>query len=482
MPDAIVVGAGPNGLAAAVTLARAGLAVEVHERADAVGGAARTREADGYRHDMGAAVHPMALGSPFFRAFGLAERVAFAVPDVSYAHPLPGGRTGAAFRSLDATVDALGNDGRAWRRTLGPLVDRIDEVSEASGGVLLPRFGALRGFAALGVAAAPHLLGLTGTLFRGATAPALLAGVFAHGVTPIPRLASVGAGLTLAAHAHARGWPIPHGGSQAIADALAADLLAHGGVIRTGSPVDDLRDLPPARAILLDLVPRDVLRVAAPRLPARYGRALRRWRHGAAAYKVDFALSAPIPWRDDAVRRAGTVHLGGTLREIARAEAAVAAGRLPERPFVLLSQPSLFDAGRAPAGHHTAWAYAHVPHGWDGDGAALIDRAIEEHAPGFRDVVLARTATGPGALEALDPNLVGGDIGGGAMTTLQTLARPVAGYAPWRTPVPGLYLCSSSTAPGGGVHGMSGWNAARLALRDVFDLPAPDLGPRPQEG
>ncbi|WP_261167313.1 NAD(P)/FAD-dependent oxidoreductase [Microbacterium sp. Marseille-Q6965] len=477
MPDAIVVGAGPNGLAAAVILARAGLAVEVHERAEAVGGAVRTREADGFRYDVGAAVHPMALGSPFFRSFGLADRIDFAVPEISYAHPLPDGRTGVAFRSLDATAGALGGDGGAWRRALGPLVKRIDAVSDASGGVLLPRPGALGGFATIALAAAPHVLGLTGALFRDDVAPALLAGAFAHGFARIPRVPSVGAGLVLAAHAHARGWPIPRGGSQAIADALAADLVAHGGVIRTGSPVDDVRALPPARAILLDLVPRDVLRVAGARLPERYARTLRRWRHGPAAFKVDYALSRPIPWRDDAARRAGTVHLGGTLGDIRRAEAAVVSGRMPERPFILLAQPSLFDPGRAPVGRHTAWAYAHVPHGWKGDATPVIDAAIEEHAPGFRDTVLARISTGPAALEAMDHNLVGGDISGGAMTTFQTLARPVAGYAPWRSPVPGLYLCSSSTAPGGGVHGMGGWNAARLALRDVFGLEMPELGP-----
>lgn len=474
--DVAVVGSGPNGLAAAVTLARAGLSVRVFERAETAGGGARTAEATlpGFRHDTCSAVHPLALASPFFRAFGLADRVTLATPDVSFAHPLPDGRAGVAYRDLDRTVDALGPDGRRYRALVGPLVARAGQLAELTGTALLPlprhpllaaRFGAR--------ALADGL----GAPFRDDVAPALLTGAAAHTMTRQPSIAGAAAGLVLTAHAHAGGWPVPVGGSQAIVDALLADLAAHGGEVVTGHEVASLDELD-ATAAVLDVTPRGLLRLAGGRMPPGYGRALARFRHGPGVVKVDLALSAPVPWRHPALARAGTVHLGGTRAQIAAAEGAVLGGRHPEHPYVLVAQPSLFDPSRAPAGAHTLWAYTHVPAGSTVDRTEAVLSTIAAHAPGFRDVVLARRTLLPADLERENPNYVGGDIGAGAATLGQLFARPVARAVPWRTPLPGVYLCGASTAPGPGVHGQSGWHAARHVLRDVFGIrEAPSLAP-----
>jgi phytoene dehydrogenase-like protein len=477
VPDVNVVGAGPNGLAAAVLCARAGLSVTVTERADTAGGGLRTAELTlpGFRHDLGSAVHPAALASPFFRAFGLTERVPFVIPEVSYAHPIDPHRAALAYRDLDRTAAGLGADGPVWTRLLAPLIDRIDGVVSFTGHQLLrwpddPR-------AALEYGARVLALGTPAgrMLFRGRAAPALLSGAAAHAPGRQPSLASAGAGLLLAAEAHSGGWGYPQGGAQAIADTLVADLLAHGGTLRLNSEVRGPGDLEPARVTLLDTSTVFLDRFAGTALPTGYRSALRRYRYGTAVAKVDFALSGPVPWANPRLALVPTVHLGGSRADVERAERLVSGGRTPRHPFVLLAQPSVLDASRAPVGKAVLWAYMHVPPGWRGDPALAIQREVERFAPGFRDTILAAASHTPADLAAGNPNLVGGDILGGAVTLRQLVRRPIVSTRPWRTPVPGLYLCSAATPPGPAVHGMNGWFAAALALREHFgirELPA----------
>ncbi len=472
MIDATVVGSGPNGLAAAATLARAGLEVVLVERADTIGGGIRTAELTlpGFRHDVCSAVHPAGLASPFFRAIGLFERVPFVVPEVSYAHPLEGRPAGVAYRDLDRTAERLERDGPAWRALFGPLVERIDAVAEFTAGSLVrvPRHP-LAAFAySLRVLEQGTLL--WGLRFRDAVAPALVTGVGSHVVADSPSFATAGTALLLGAHAHARGWGFPVGGSQAIADALADDIRAHGGRIVLGTDVRSPADLEPSRVTILDTSPEHLARFAADRLPPRYRRALARFRRGNGVAKVDYALSAPVPWTDPEVRLAPTVHLGGTREQVAAAEREVSCGRVPASPYVLVTQPSVLDPTRAPAGRHTLWAYTHVPRGSDLDATELITRAIERFAPGFRDTILATASSTARDLAARNPNDVGGEIMGGTVDLVQLVKRPVVSPAPWRTPVEGLYLCSASTPPGPSVHGMNGWHAARIALRDRFGV------------
>ncbi len=479
--DAVVVGAGPNGLAAAVTLARAGLSVRVYERASAAGGGASTAELTlpGYRHDVCSAVHPMAFESRFFREFGLTQRVEFAVPETSFAHPLDGGRAAVAYRDLERTRESLGRDGDAYARLIGPLAERASAVAEFTGGSLLrlprdPLTAAL-----FGLRAAEQGSPLWNLRFREDAAPALVTGVAAHTILAQPSIAGAGAGLALAAYGHARGWPIPRGGSQAIVDALVADLRAHGGEVVTDVEVTSLRELPPSRVRLLDTTPAALLSLAGDDVPSAYRATLARFRYGNGVAKVDFALSAPVPWANPEVRTAGTVHLGGTRAEIAAAENAVGRGRHPQRPYVLVSPPSLFDDTRAPAGGHVLWAYTHVPAGSDVDAQDAVIGQIERFAPGFRDTIVALHSRTAADVARHNPNYPGGDISAGAPTMVQLLRRPVLRPDPWRTPIPGLYLCSASTAPGPGVHGLCGWWAARSALSHDFGIPTlPDLSPR----
>lgn len=469
--DAVVVGAGPNGLAAAIRLAEAGLHVGVFEANDSVGGAVRSLALTrpGFVHDFGAAVFPLGVASPFFRRLPLDRYgLSWIHPEIPLAHPLDGGRAALLHRSLPETVSALGSDGDAWRRLVGPLVR---DWPKLEGEILGPLLHVPRhpfALARFGVRALLPAGRLGNWAFREAPARALWAGIAAHSGLSFSAPGASAFGLTLAALGHHVGWPIPAGGAQSIADALAAHLRALGGDIVTGRRIERLEALPDARAVLLDVVPKTFLKIAGGRLPTRYRRTLQRFRHGAGTFKVDWALDGPIPWGNPDVGRAGTVHLGGALAEIAAGEDAMSAGRVSPSPYVLLSQPSLFDPTRSPTGAHTAWAYCHVPNGSTVSMTEAIEMQVERYAPGFRDRILARHTAGPADLEAADANLVGGDVSGGANHLWQIVARPVLRPTPYRTPLDGVYLCSASTPPGGGVHGMCGVHAAETALKDRF--------------
>jgi phytoene dehydrogenase-like protein len=469
--DAIVVGSGPNGLSAAITLARAGCSVLVLEANATIGGSARSAEITlpDFLHDVCSAVHPLAAGSPFFKTLPL-ERfgLTWIQPEIALAHPLDNGEAACLHRDLNETANQLRADARAYRRLFGPLMRNwpglLDEILQPM--LHLPRHPLA--LARFGIAAVLPATLLSRMCFKQPPARALFAGIAAHSFLPLEATASAAFGLVLGLAGHAVGWPIPRGGSQRISDALAGCFREFGGKIETGRPIQHLDQLPKSRVVLLDVTPWQLLRMAQGRLPESYGTRLRRFRHGPGVFKIDYALSCPIPWKAESCRQAGTVHLGGTLDEIADAEREVAAGKNPERPFVLLAQQSLFDATRAPRGQHTLWAYCHVPLGSNFDMQERIERQIERFAPGFRDCVVARHVSRAADLEKSNANLIGGDINGGAANLWQLLARPVLSPAPYRTPLSGVYLCSSSTPPGGGVHGMCGYHAARIALRDTF--------------
>ena len=470
-PRATVVGSGPNGLVAAVSLARAGYDVRVLEAASRPGGGIRSEAitVDGFVHDLASAVHPLAATSAWFRAFGLADRIEWLVPEASYAHPLEDGPAAVAWRDLDRTTDELGEDGRAWRWMLEPLAADLDSVLAVTGGSILSAPRHPRALARLGVRVAAT--GLAGPPLRTVHARALWAGVVAHAPARQPSLAGAATGLLLAAHAHtATGWPVPRGGAGSIADALLADLRAHGGVVETGVTVRDLAQLDrgdPAAGDVLLLAGAPRLAATLPGVPAAYARAVRGYRYGPAVAKVDLALSQPVPWRDPRVSSSPTVHLGGTSAQIAAAERAVLNGRLAHDPYVLLVQPSVVDDTRAPQGGATVWAYLHVPLGSTVDPTDLVLRRIERFAPGVRDLVVGRHVARAVDLAASNPAAIGGDGLGGSLSLTQLARRPVWSTAPWRTPVPGVYLASAATAPGPGVHGMAGWHAARTVLHDA---------------
>ena len=466
-PDAVVVGSGPNGLAAAIVLAQAGRSVRVLEAQSTLGGGARSGELTlpGFIHDLGSAIHPLALGSPFFRTLPLAQHgLEWLHPEVAVAHPFDDGSAAALYPSLERTCASLGADGDAYGRLMTPFVRRFEALAgEFLQPMLhLPRYPFL--LAAFGLAALQPAAGLARRLFRSEHARGLFAGLAAHSFLPLEAPVTSGFALVLGAAGHAVGWPMPKGGSQKISDALAAVLRELGGEIETGRRIDRLQDAPPSRATLLDLTAWDAARVAGNALPPRYRRRLERFPHGPGIFKLDYALAGPIPWLADPCRGAGTVHLGGSLEEVAASERDVASGRVPAKPFVLLAQQSLFDPSRAPAGQQTAWAYCHVPYGCTADLTAAIEAQIERFAPGFRALVLSRRASGPAPLAASNANLAGGDISGGRTDLWHLLSRPVMSATPYRMPAKGLYLCSSSTPPGGGVHGMCGFHAARAAL------------------
>jgi phytoene dehydrogenase-like protein len=466
--DAIVVGSGPNGLAAAITLARAGRAVLVLEAEPTIGGGTRSAELTlpGFVHDICSAVHPLGVGSAFFRQLPLHEHgLEWIHPPAPLAHPFDDGSAAMLERSVRATGETLGCDAGAYWRLMAPVVRNWEKIAYTTHGPLRlsPHLLALARF---GLRAIWPARGLAEVWFRGERARAVFGGAAAHSILPLERAPSAAAGLVLAALAHAYGWPIPRGGSQKIADALASYLRSLGGEIVTGHRVEALTQLPPARAVLFDVTPRQLLRIAGDRLPANYRRALGRYRYGPGVFKLDWALDGPIPWRAAACARAATVHIGGRLAEIAASERAPWRGQHAERPFVLLAQQSLFDSSRAPAGKHTAWAYCHVPHGSDYDMTDRIEAQIERFAPGFRERIVARSALGPAAMELHNANYIGGDINGGVQDFFQLFTRPVISLNPYATPTKGLYICSSSTPPGGGVHGLCGYFAAQAALQD----------------
>jgi phytoene dehydrogenase-like protein len=473
--DAVVVGAGPNGLAAAVTLARAGCSVVVLEAEDTAGGGCRSEELTlpGFVHDVCAAIHPLGASSPVFAGLPLAEHgLQWAHPDAPAAHPLPGGRAAVLERSLTATADGLGADGhggdaRAWRRLVGPFAERWDDLT---GSILGPMLRVPRHPVTLtrfGLKALWPATTLARRAFEGELARGLFAGLAAHAILDLGSPLTSSFGLTFAASGHAVGWPAARAGSQRLTDALVSYLASLGGKVETGQRVASLADLPPARAVLFDLTPRQVAAIAGDRLHRRVRRQLRRFRYGPGSFKIDYALDGPVPWTAEGCGRAGSVHVAGTLDEVAAAERDVARGRHPERPYVLTSQPSRFDPTRAPAGKHTFWAYCHVPHGSTVDMTAAIEGQIERFAPGFRDLVLARRTMFPADLERHNANNVGGDVAGGSHGGLQLVARPRLSTNPYRLPIDGLdaFLCSASTPPGAGVHGMCGWWAAQAALK-----------------
>jgi len=468
--DAVVVGSGPNGLAAALTMARAGLEVHVIEGAPVPGGGCRTAELTlpGFRHDICSSVHPMLVAAPFFQGW---RGVRLCEPEVQWAHPLDGGAAGAVVRSLAATAHGLGADAPAYERLVMPLVDDAAAIVPQ---VLAPMRVPPRHPIAMARFARHGLLPAARVAGRFSTAPAraLVAGAAAHAMLPLTAPLTGAYALLFAVLAHTGGWPLVEGGSERIVDALVAELVSLGGTVETGRWVRSLNDLPAARAVLLDVTPRQLLDIAGDRLPARDRRAFRRFRHGPGICKVDWALSGPVPWAAEACRRAGTVHVGGTFEEVARAEAEVAAGRHPEQPFCIVAQASVVDPTRAPAGQATLWAYCHVPNGSTVDMAERIEAQIERFAPGFRDLVLARAVRTAVDVAEHNPNDIGGDINGGAATLRQTVFRPTARWSPYRAGIPGVYLCSSSTPPGGGVHGMCGLHAANTALHDLGLRPA----------
>ncbi|MGO9753395.1 MAG: phytoene desaturase family protein [Solirubrobacteraceae bacterium] len=464
--DALVVGAGPNGLTAAIELARAGRSVQVIEREAQVGGGTRTAELTlpGFRHDVCSAVHPLAVGSPYLPTLGL-ERYGLELlqASVQAAHPLDDGGAVALHRSTSQTAEGLGIDAAAYASLIGPLARDWNALAEFVLGPLGPTRHPLLA-ARFGLAGLRSAEALARSSFDGARARALFAGMAAHSFRPLNAAGTAAFGLVLLALGHSAGWPIARGGSHAITTAMQTHLESLGGVVETGREIRSLRDVPAARAILFDLTPRQLLAICGDALPPRYRGALSRYQYGPGVFKLDYALCETVPWRAPECRSAGTVHLGGTLDEIAASEAAIAGGRHPERPYVLVAQPTVVDPTRAPAGKHTLWAYCHVPNGSDVDMTAPIEAQIERFAPGFRDLVLARAARGPADIQADNPNYVGGDINGGAASLRQTFARPTARRCPYSTPNPKLFICSSSTPPGGGVHGMCGYHAARAVL------------------
>jgi phytoene dehydrogenase-like protein len=463
--DAVVVGSGPNGLAAAIVLAAAGRSVRVLEAAGDAGGGLRSAALTlpGFTHDVCSAIHPLAVASPYLRTLPLEEYgLEWVQPPAALAHPFDDGTAAVLERSIERTTATLDGDADAWRRLFGPLAQCADVVLEDILGPLrIPRVS--RAMLTFAPRALLPAVTLARRSFAGERARGLLAGIAGHSTLPLTVSPSGAFGLVLALLAHTVGWPFPRGGAARLAGALVAHLGSLGGEVETGVAVRSLEELPPARAILLDVTPRGLLAVAGARLPAAYRRRLGQFRHGPGVFKLDFALDGPIPWAAPGCARAATVHLGGTLAEIAASEAAPGG----PRPFVILAQQSLFDDRRAPAGRHTAWAYCHVPNGSRTPLAEAVEAQIERFAPGFRERVVGRSVRGPADLERENPNYVGGDIAGGSPDLRQLWTRPVARLNPYRTPVRGVYLCSSSTPPGPGVHGMCGYWAAQTVLRDL---------------
>ncbi len=469
--DAIVVGSGPNGLAAAITLAQAGLAVVVFEAKETIGGGCRTMELTlpGFLHDVCSAVHPLALDSSFFRSLPL-ERYDLEMiqPPAPLAHPLDDGTAVMLEHSIEETAAGLGNDAKVYRKLMTHLVSNWDKIKDVVRGPLRLQ-SIFHPFVRVNFAlkALRSASGFSESMFEGEQASAIFAGMCAHSMMSLEQPSSAGYGLILGILGHSTGWPIPRGGSQKIVDALAAHLRSLGGEIITGGEVKSIDTLPPASVILCDVTPRQLLRIAGDHLPDGYQRQLQRYRYGPGVFKIDYALDGPIPWKAEGCLRAGTVHIGGTLPEIAASEHAVVKGEHPERPYVLLVQQSLYDPTRAPEGKHTVWAYCHVPNGSTFDMSERIESQIERFAPGFRDRILARSTMNSLQVERYNANYVGGDINGGVQDLWQFFTRPTIRLVPYTTPAKNIFICSSSTPPGGGVHGLCGYYAARAALRHL---------------
>lgn len=464
--DAIVVGSGPNGLAAAIRMAQTGWSVLVLEGGQTTGGGVRSAELTlpSFIHDFCSSVYPLTVCSPFFRTLPLDQHgLQWAFPDAALAHPLDDGSAAVMYPSLEKTAEALGPDHRSYERLFSPFVARWQDLLEDI--LAPPRFPrhALF-FAKFGKYAIRSASGLAKARFKTARARAFFAGMAAHSILPLENLSTAGVGLMLAILGHSVGWPFARGGAQQLSNALISLLRSLGGKVVTGCPVESLNQLPPARVVLLDVTPRQLLKIAGQQLPESYRRKLKRYRYGMGCFKMDWALHQPIPWRAQECRLAGTIHLGGSLAEISESELSSWAGKPAKRPYVLLSQASLFDSTRAPHGKHTAWAYCHVPNGYTGNMSEAIEGQIERFAPGFRDCIAAKSALSPADFESHNPNLVGGDIAGGAADLNQLFFRPTASL--YKVPIKGVYLCSSSTPPGAGVHGMCGFFAAEMALAE----------------
>jgi phytoene dehydrogenase-like protein len=468
--DAVVVGSGPNGLASAIVLARAGLSVLVLEAHESIGGGTRTEELTlpGFRHDVCSAIHPMALVSPFFKTLPLQDHgLEWRYSPYAIAHPLDDGSAALMELSIDETAATLGDDGDSYRRLMAPLAGSAEELfAEILRPMpLVPRHPLL--MARFGLAGLRSALAIA-KRFRSDRARALFGGCAAHSFLPLDAAGSASFGLVLAVAGHALGWPCAKGGSSAITNSLASYFQSLGGTIRTSSPVRTMRDVPKSRVVLFDVTPRQLAAIAGDDLPPSYTKRLRRFRYGPGVFKVDWALDGPIPWRAEECGRAATVHVGGTIEEIAVHERTIWQGRSTKRPFVLVAQQSLFDDTRAPAGKHTGWGYCHVPHGSTEDMTEAIEQQIERFAPGFRERILSRHTMNTAAYESYNANMVGGDISGGANNIIQILARPFPWRDPYTTPNKRIYLASSSTPPGGGVHGMCGYWSARSALHHAF--------------
>ncbi|AKQ46736.1 FAD-dependent oxidoreductase [Rufibacter radiotolerans] len=475
--DAVVVGTGPNGLAAAIALQQAGLQVLLLEGKDTIGGGLRSQELTlpGFVHDVCSAIHPLAVGSPFFKTLPLREHgLEFLSPPLSAAHPFDNGTAAALRPSLQDTAEALGLDKKVYLDLMKPLVESWPGLAaDVLGPLRFPKHPLdMAAFGLNALTSATHLA----KSFKTLEARGLWAGMAAHSIQPLSNLTTSAIGLVLMAVGHLQGWPIPKGGSQQIANALASYFTRLGGKIETGFYVTSLDQMPSRKAVLLDVTPKQLLEIAGEKLSPIYRNQLQRYRYGMGVFKVDWALDGPIPFTAPECRQAGTVHLGNTLEEIAASEQATANGQHPGKPFVLLAQQSLFDGTRAPAGKHTAWAYCHVPNGSTVDMTAAIEGQVERFAPGFKDLILARHTMNTAQMQAYNPNYIGGDINGGIIDLGQLYTRPALRWSPYQTSAKGLYLCSSSTPPGGGVHGMCGYHAARRALKDAFGLPAPALG------
>lgn len=468
--DAVVVGSGPNGLAAAITLAQKNLSVLMLEGKNTIGGGMRSAELTlpGFVHDICSAIHPLGIGSPFFKSLPLDQHgLEWIHPTAPLAHPL-GNSAVILERSIDATCQNLGQDAAAYKNLMQPFVDDWNKLAVD---ILAPfHFPshplAMARFAYYAIRSAE---GLANNLFKGKEAQSLLAGLAAHSTMPLSKHLTAGIGLMLGVLAHAVGWPMPKGGTQNLANALSSYFRSLGGEILTNTLITSLDELPPSTAIFLDVTPKQLLKIAGDRLPSCYKKRLGNYRYGPGVFKIDWALNSPIPWKSKECARAGTVHLGGTLEEIADSESKVWSGKIPEKSFIILAQPTLFDPTRAPAGKHTAWAYCHVPNGSSMDMTQQIESQINQLAPGFLDCILARSTKSAVEMENYNPNYIGGDISGGVQDIYQLFTRPVARIVPYSTPVKGLYICSSSTPPGGGVHGMCGYHAAQAALKRIFE-------------